>query len=76
MAHFAKLDENNIVIEKIVADQEFVDTLEGTYVQTSYNTQFGKHSLGGTPLRWNFAGIGDYYKAEMDEFHPAKPFDS
>ena len=28
MAHFAKLDENNIVIEKIVADQEFVDTLE------------------------------------------------
>lgn len=76
MAHFAKLDENNIVIERIVADKEFVDTLEGTYIQTSYNTQKGKHTLGGTPLRWNYAGMGDYYNAEMDEFHPKKPFDS
>ena len=37
MAHFAKLDENNIVIEKNVADQEFVDNLTGTYVQTKEN---------------------------------------
>ena len=76
MAHFVKLDETNHVIEKIVAEQEVIDTLDGTWIQTSYNTQQGKHLLGGTPLRWNFAGIGDYYNGEMDEFHSAKPFDS
>ena len=76
MAHFVKLDETNHVIEKIVAEQEFIDTLDGTWIQTSYNTQEGKHLLGGTPLRWNYAGMGDYYNADMDEFHSAKPFDS
>ena len=76
MAHFVKLDETNHVIEKIVAEQEVIDTLDGTWIQTSYNTQQGKHLLGGTPLRWNYAGMGDYYNADMDEFHPAKPFDS
>ena len=76
MAHFVKLDETNHVIEKIVAEQEFIDTLDGTWIQTSYNTQEGIHLLGGTPLRWNYAGMGDYYNADMDEFHSAKPFDS
>ena len=76
MAHFVKLDETNHVIEKIVAEQEFIDTLDGTWIQTSYNTQEGIHLLGGTPLRWNYAGMVDYYNADMDEFHSAKPFDS
>ena len=76
MAHFAKIDKDGNVENVIVADQEYIDTLEGTYIQTSYNTVRGVHTGGGTPLRWNYAGIGDYYNAEMDEFHNIKPFDS
>ena len=76
MAHFAKIDKNGIVENVIVAEQDFVDTLEGTWIQTSYNTVDGKHTNGGTPLRWKYANAGDIYNSEMDEFHISSPFDS
>jgi len=75
MAHFAKIDENNIVTTVLVAEQEFIDTLSDKeqWIQTSYNTQGGVHVLGGTPLRKNFAGIGYTYDAIRDAFIPRKP---
>jgi hypothetical protein len=57
MAHYA-LIEDGVVTNVIVAEQDFIDTQSGTWVQTSYNTQAGVHTLGGTPLRKNYAGIG------------------
>ena len=42
MAHFAKV-VNNIVTTVIVADQDWVDNLDGEWVQTSYNTRGGVH---------------------------------
>ena len=80
MSHFARINENNIVVEVIVIEQETVDTgLFGdpnTFVQTSYNTYAGEHKLGGTPLRKNYAGIGYTYDSQRDAFIPPKPFDS
>ena len=76
MAHFAKLDENNVVTQVIVAEQEYIDTLSGTWVQTSYNTYGGVHKLGGTPLRKNYAGIGNTYDSVRDAFIPTKPYNS
>ena len=79
MAHFAKV-KDGIVTKVIVAEQEFIDnvveTEAGTWVQTSYNTHGGVHSLGGTPLRKNYAGIGFTYDADKDAFIPPKPFNS
>jgi hypothetical protein len=79
MAHFAKV-ENGVVTQVIVIDQ---DTLNlghwgdpSLWVQTSYNTQGGKHLLGGTPLRKNYAGIGFTYDANRDAFLPPRPFAS
>lgn len=66
----------NVVTDVIVADQEFVDTLEGTWIKTSYNTREGKHLLGGIPLRKNFACRGYTYDATRDAFIPPKLFDS
>ena len=43
MSHFAKINSSGIVENVIVAEQSYVDTLSGTYVQTSYNTKRGKH---------------------------------
>ena len=61
MAHYAKV-RDNIVTQVIVAEASFfdtfVDTEPGEWIQTSYNTHGGVHSLGGTPLRKNYAGIG------------------
>ena len=83
MAHWAELDSENKVIQVLVtennADEGYrflVNTLGGRWVKTSYNTRSGIHTLGGTPLRKNFAGIGFTYDAERDAFIPPKPFDS
>lgn len=67
MAHYAKV-ENGVVTNVLVAEQDFVDTQAGTWVQTSYNTHGGQHTFGGTPLRKNYAGIGYTYDSTRDAF--------
>jgi hypothetical protein len=79
MSHFAKVN-NGIVEQVIVAEPEFfstfVDSSPGQWIQTSYNTHGGVHTLGGTPLRKNYAGIGYTYDSQRDAFIPPKPFAS
>jgi hypothetical protein len=79
MAHYAKVTDG-IVTKVIVAEADFFDTfvddLAGEWIQTSYNTHGGQHTLGGTPLRKNFAGIGFTYDKEKDAFIPPQPFAS
>jgi hypothetical protein len=57
---------------------DFLTKLTGWSIwkQTSYNTNGGVHSLGGTPLRKNHAGIGYTYDEDKDAFIPKKPFNS
>lgn len=77
MAHYAQLDENNIVKRVLVIEQEDINTgLFGdpnSFIQTSYNTYAGIHRLGGTPLRKNYAGQGYTYDPVRDAFIPPKP---
>ena len=86
MAHYAFLDENNLVTEVIVGRDED-DLIEGVTswedyygsfrgqrcLQTSYNTKAGQHLNGGTPLRGNYAGIGYIYDEALDAFIASKP---
>ena len=83
MAHFAHIDENNIVTKVIVIEQEIIDTQDGTWVQTSYNTYGGKHYDPDTgleddkpPLRKNYAGIGYTYDSDRDAFYAPQPYSS
>jgi hypothetical protein len=81
MAHFAKLNTNNIVTFVTVGrnednEQELTERTGNIYKQTSYNTKGGVHLLGGTPFRKNYAGIGYTYDEERDAFIPPKPFNS
>lgn len=70
MAHFAKLDSDNIVIEVIALDnlleangsEYLAQHYGGTWIQTSYNSK----------IRGKFAGLGDLYNAELDVFVPSK----
>ncbi len=75
MAHFAEVI-NGVVERVIVADnaQWCEANLGGTWVQTSYNTKGGVHTLGGTPLHKNYAGIG--YTWDGTGFAAPKPFAS
>jgi len=111
MAHYAFLDDNNVVVNVIVGrdEDEVVDGItdwEAHYAEvtgqvckrTSYNTYRhyepildenqlvadedgnmvpkvvgwnfveSRHLTGGTPFRGQYAGIGDRYDAELDEF--------
>lgn len=91
MAHWAELDENNIVLRVTVGNNDepdegyqwLIDNLGGTWVKTSYNTRLGKrinpetNELTEEPgFRGNFAGIGYTYDEELDAFIPPKPFES
>jgi hypothetical protein len=49
MSHYAKI-ENNIVTQVIVAEQDFIDTQDGQWLQTSYNTRGGVHYTTITTL--------------------------
>lgn len=79
MAHYAKVLDGK-VIKVIVAEADFfnsfVDDTPGEWIQTSYNTRGGQHTLGGTPLRKNFAGVGYTYDKEKDAFIPPCDFAS
>lgn len=91
MAHYAFLDENNIVVEVITGKDENELDDNGNVVdwekhygefrgmtckRTSYNTHGNVHQLGGTPFRKNYAVIGCAYDPEFDAFMVPKPFDS
>ena len=75
MSHYAKI-EDGIVTNLIVAEQDLIDTQEGTWVQTSYNTKGGVHANGETPLRKNYAGIGHTYDSARNAFYEPKPYSS
>ena len=75
MAHYAKI-ESGIVTQVIVAEQDFIDTQEGAWVQTSYNTHGGQHTLDNTPLRKNYAGINMIYDTIRRAFYSPQPYPS
>ena len=86
MAHYAFLDQNNVVTEVIPGKNEGEDDIDWEQYygefrgqvckRTSYNTIGGVHINGGTPYRKNYAGIGYTYDAQRDAFIPPKPFAS
>lgn len=72
MAHFAEVDDNNVVTRVLVVPdeqetrgQEFLANdlnLGGKWIQTSYNNR----------IRKNYAGIGFLYHPDIDAFGPAQ----
>ena len=88
MAHFAKLSLGSKVVSVHVVSNEVATTEQvgidflhkqtdyPFWVQTSYNTRGGVHTLGGTPFRKNYAGKGYKYDEDRDAFIPKQPFNS
>jgi hypothetical protein len=80
MAHYAVLDNNNIVVQVHVGKNEDEgDTNWEEYYgakRTSFNTSGGIHLNDGTPFRKNYAGIGYTYDEERDAFIPPQPYAS
>jgi hypothetical protein len=76
MAHFARIDENNIVTDvQVISNdlehrgEDFLSNelgLGGRWIQTSYNGN----------IRKRFAGVGFTYNEEADVFVSPQPFGS
>jgi hypothetical protein len=78
MAHYAFLDENNIVTEVITGIDE-TETIEGLDPEIWYGNfrnQACKRTSYNGNIRKNYAGIGMTYDSILDAFIPPKPFNS
>ena len=78
MAHYAFLDDNNIVTEVITGIDE-TELIEGLDPETWYGNfrkQVCKRTSYNGNIRKNYAGIGFTYDPTLDAFIPPKPFDS
>jgi hypothetical protein len=84
MAHFAEINENNIVTRVVVVDnKELIDTGSESESETK-GIFFCQSLFGGNWIqtsynggfRKNYAGLGFYYDSSLDAFIPPKPFDS
>ena len=75
MAHYAFLDNNNIVTEVIVGIDE-TETIEGLDPETWYGNfkgQVCKRTSYNSKIRFNYASVGFTYDAERDAFIPPAP---
>ena len=83
MAHYAQIDENNIVTQVIVIDNK--DTADANGVEKEYiGAAYCERLFGGTwkqtsynaTIRKNYAGIGYKYQSDIDAFVAPKPYAS
>jgi hypothetical protein len=75
MAHYAFLDENNIVTEVIVGIDE-TELIEGLDTETWYGNfrnQVCKRTSYNNNIRYNYAGIGYTYDENADAFISPSP---
>jgi hypothetical protein len=78
MAHYAFLDDNNIVTEVITGIDE-TELIEGLDPETWYGNfrgQVCKRTSYNNNIRKNFAARGYTYRADLDAFIPLQPFAS
>lgn len=85
MAHYARIDDNNVVTDVIVANEDYINNLpdKDRWLKTSRNTYGNVHYHpdtwepdGGVPFRKNYAGQGYTYDPVRDAFIPPKYFES
>lgn len=83
MAHYAYVDEQNVVVQVIAGRDENEDGVnwEEYYgaVRCSYNTRGGLHTQGGTPFRMNYPGPGWTFDPQFGThgaFMPPQPYPS
>ena len=83
MAHFAKLDDNNIVLAVHVVNNDVItiDGIESEQAGIDFLTQLHGHTNWkqtsyNSSFRTNFAGIGSFYNSALDAFSIAKPYPS
>jgi len=75
MAHYAFLDDNNIVTEVIVGidETEFIEGLDPETWYGNFRSQVCKRTSYNNNIRFNYAGIGYLYDETRDAFIAPEP---
>jgi len=75
MAHYAFLDENNIVTEVIVGvdENELIEGLDTETWYSNFRGQVCKRTSYNNRIRKNYAGVGFTYDATRDAFIASEP---
>jgi hypothetical protein len=75
MAHYAFLDENNIVTEVItgIDETELIEGLEPETWYANFRGQTCKRTSFNSKIRFNYAGVGYTYDPIDDAFIPPMP---
>lgn len=76
MAHYAFLDENNVVTEVIVGKDEDDGGVDWEQHYSEIRGQVCKRTSYNGNIRKNYAGIGYTYDAQRDAFIPPQPYQS
>lgn len=78
MAHYAFLDDNNIVTEVItgIDENELIEGKEPEIFYGEFKNQKCLRTSYNAKIRKHYAGIGYSYDEELDAFIPPKPFPS
>jgi hypothetical protein len=78
MAHYAFLDNNNIVTDVItgIDENELIEGLDPETWYGNFRGQVCKRTSYTGKIRKNYAGIGFTYDSKLDAFIPPKPFAS
>ena len=89
MAHFAELNDSNVVLRVVVIADSDADTeangiakcqslfgADTIWKQTDKKTFRNVHADGGTPFRKNYASVGDTYRPDLDAFIPIQHYPS
>jgi hypothetical protein len=78
MAHYAFLDENNIVTEVIVGidETQLIEELDPETWYSNFRGQVCKRTSYNGKIRKNYAGIGFTYNQELDSFVAPQPYPS
>jgi hypothetical protein len=78
MAHYAFLDENNVVTEVItgIDETQLIDGLDPETWYGNFRGQVCKRTSYNGNYRKNYAGAGYTYDSERDAFIPPKPYNS
>ena len=82
MAHFAKLDSNNIVVAVLAVSNDVI-TIDGVeseqagidFLRPLHGPSFWKQTSYNGTIRKNYAGVGYSYDASRDAFIPPRPRD-
>jgi len=64
--YYAQIDNDNIVLQVIVADSDYIATLSGTWIETDIN--------GASPI--NYAGVGFTWNSSLNGFVQPQPYPS